>query len=109
MTSLLIWCPAPCRAVTTHSCGSGFIRCQVCRTSRPNDIPFLISQLASTTYCGMCRASMPVGHVCMAGKVGCTIRLADEPACGGCHGCQQAGLDAYQLIQQDARRLDHPA
>lgn len=72
----------------THRYDGDELVCRECGASRRPE-PELVA-VVEVRHCPWCRATLPVGHDCPAGAVGCLSRGATEPPCGACECCLTA-------------------
>lgn len=93
------WC-FDCKAMHPHERAEGGVVCTGCATHTEAPAELLDLAFAEPVpvqgmeRCPWCRTSMPVGHVCPAGAVGCTKRQPDETPCGACDRCYEVqGVD----------------
>ncbi len=59
-------------------------------------------------FCHWCRQTLPAGHVCPAGAVGCTLNPPEDVPCGACPECVSAqALDLAD--REDLARYGSPS
>jgi hypothetical protein len=91
-------CPACGAERGPHRYDGDELACLSCGTPREVE-PELVVAVLDMRFCDWCRATLPVGHDCPAGAVGCLTRGPADAACGACERC--LAVQAADLAMRD--------
>lgn len=91
-------CPCCREEGVTHRYDGDELVCLSCGASRSPEAG-LVAAVTGVEFCPWCRATLPVGHDCPAGAVGCLTRGPADAACGACERC--LAVQAADLAMRD--------